>query len=130
MKTTFAKLSLLSLLATGLSAIALLAGCSGNTPTRNRDVAVGTVIGAGAGALVGADSGNSGTGAVVGGATGAVVGSLVTDEKNNAEVIEAQQEILTRQQAEIERQRRELKDLERQQYHNDKLRQYERRAVE
>ena len=59
-----------------LSALALLAGCE-SMSARERGTAQGAGIGAVAGALIGAATGNSGgQGAVLGGAVGAVAGNL------------------------------------------------------
>jgi hypothetical protein len=60
--------------------------------------------------------------------TGAVAGGMVGSEAKTAdEIIEQQEEILRRQTKEIERQNREIEDLRRQEYHNQRLREFEGR---
>lgn len=110
--------------------LVVLSACSTNTPSQNADIATGAVLGGTAGAVVGNELGHTGTGAVVGATTGALVGNIASQGASNAEQIEAQREILKRQQAEIDRQRRELRDLERQRFHNERLRRYEAEVSE
>lgn len=62
-----------TVLVTGL---VLLGGCA-EMDHRQRSTATGAAIGAGAGAIIGNQSGNPITGAVIGGAAGAVVGNQV-----------------------------------------------------
>ena len=64
---------IMTTLATG---IMLLNGCA-EMDTRQRSTATGAVVGAGAGAIIGNQSGNPVTGAVVGGAAGALIGNQV-----------------------------------------------------
>jgi uncharacterized protein YcfJ len=63
----------LALLATGF---VLLSGCA-EMDQRQRATVTGGAIGAGAGAIIGNQSGNPVTGAVVGGAAGALIGNQV-----------------------------------------------------
>lgn len=62
----------------GLGLMGLLAGCE-TTPTQEGAV-IGGALGAGAGAIIGNQSGHSGTGALIGGAAGALTGALVGDQ--------------------------------------------------
>jgi hypothetical protein len=61
----------------------LLAGCSGMTDTQQRATS-GTLIGAGAGAALGAIGGNAGLGAVAGAGAG-LVGGLLVDKAKKSE---------------------------------------------
>jgi len=72
-------LSLVVLFATGLLA---LNGCA-EMDQRQRSTVTGGAIGAGAGAIVGNQSGNPVTGAVVGGAAGALIGNQVGRSREN-----------------------------------------------
>ena len=67
------KLAVITTLVTG---IVFLSGCA-EMDTRQRSTATGAVVGAGAGAIIGNQSGNPVTGAVIGGAAGALVGNQV-----------------------------------------------------
>jgi uncharacterized protein YcfJ len=75
------KLSYLVLIATGLIAIS---GCA-EMDQRQRSTVTGGAIGAGAGAIIGNQSGNPVTGAVVGGAAGALIGNQVGRSRENSE---------------------------------------------
>ena len=76
--------------------------------------------------MVGHETGNTGAGVAIGAASGAIVGGAVGAEEDKAELKSLEQEeTLRRQQIEIQRQQRELEDIKRQQYHDQKFRKYE-----
>jgi outer membrane lipoprotein SlyB len=100
----------------GIILVVLFTGCSEPLTTREKGAAVGTVSGAGLGAIIGSATGNAGAGAGIGAAVGLLGGALIGDQmqarqKQDAEV----QRRIEAQQAEIERQRRELEQLKAQQ---------------
>jgi hypothetical protein len=91
-------------------------GCSEPLTTREKGAAIGTFSGAGLGAIIGSATGNAGAGAGIGAAVGLLGGALIGDQmqarqKQDDEV----QRRMAAQQAEIERQQRELDQLKRQQ---------------
>ena len=91
-------------------------GCSEPLTTREKGAAIGTFTGAGLGAIIGSATGNAGAGAGIGAAVGLLGGALIGDQmqarqKQDDEV----QRRMAAQQAEIERQQRELDQLKRQQ---------------
>jgi len=91
-------------------------GCSEPLSTREKGAIVGTATGAGLGAIIGSATGNAGAGAGIGAAVGLLGGALIGDqmqarEKQDAEV----QRRIQAQQAEIDRQQRELDQIKRQQ---------------
>ena len=95
--------------------------------TPGERVATGTIggaaAGAGLGAAVGAQTGDAGVGAAIGAGAGALTGaayaaSVSPDEREFA----VENEALMRQQIEMERQNREIEDLQRQRYYDDRLR--------
>jgi outer membrane lipoprotein SlyB len=91
-------------------------GCSEPLTTREKGAAIGTLGGAGLGAIIGSATGNAGAGAGIGAAIGFVGGALIGDQmqarqKQDEEV----QRGMQAQQAEIERQQRELNQLKAQQ---------------
>jgi outer membrane lipoprotein SlyB len=98
-----------------LSALLLslfLLGCSEPLTTREKGAAIGTVGGAGLGAIIGSATGNAGAGAGIGAAVGLLGGAVIGDQmqarqKQDAEV----QRQIEAQQAEIDRQQRELNQL-------------------
>jgi len=100
----------------GIVLAVLLIGCSEPLTTREKGAAIGTVGGAGVGAIIGSATGNAGAGAGIGAAVGLLGGALIGDQmqarqKQDAEV----QRQMQAQQAEIERQERELNQLKAQQ---------------
>jgi hypothetical protein len=100
----------------GIVLAVLLIGCSEPLTTREKGAAIGTGGGAGVGAIIGSATGNAGAGAGIGAAVGLLGGALIGDqmqarEKQDAEV----QRQIQVQQAEIERQQRELNQLKAQQ---------------
>lgn len=94
-----------------------LAGCSGQPlTTREKGTLAGGALGAGTGAIIGAAVGAPGAGAAIGGALGAAGGALAGNELQNQETLqEASQARLEEQQKLIDQQRRELRELKRQQ---------------
>lgn len=102
-----------------LSAVVLaisFLGCSEPLTTREKGAAIGTLGGAGLGAIIGSATGYAGAGAGIGAAMGLLGGALIGDQmqarqKQDEEV----QRQLAAQQAEIERQQRELEQLKAQQ---------------
>src|SRR5437764_5315935 len=91
-------------------------GCSGGPmSTREKGAGIGAVGGAAAGGLVGAAVGHPGAGAAVGGALGLGAGALVGDQMQGQENTNyQQQQQINRNQADIERNRREIKWQQRQ----------------
>jgi uncharacterized protein YcfJ len=104
---------------TTVSAIVLAVGflgCSEPLTTREKGAAIGTVTGAGLGAIIGSATGNAGAGAGIGAAVGLLGGALIGDQLQARQNQEAEiQRRMDAQQAEIDRQQRELEQLRRQQ---------------
>jgi uncharacterized protein YcfJ len=101
--------------AAALALAVIVSGCSQPLSTREKSTLAGGGIGAATGAIIGAAVGNPGAGAAIGGALGAGTGVLVGDQLQKHDVQEAEQRHeLGQQEREIERQRAELKRLERQ----------------
>jgi phage tail tape-measure protein len=91
-------------------------GCSESLTTREKGAAIGTFSGAALGGIIGAATGNAGAGAGIGAAVGLLGGAVIGDQlqarqKQDEEV----QRHMAAQQAEIERQQRELDQLKAQQ---------------
>lgn len=104
----------------GFFAVVLLAGvvgCSGGPlTTREKGAGIGTVGGAAVGAIIGAAVGAPGVGAAVGGTLGLGAGALIGDQLQGQEQKQAdQQRQINTNQAELDRQRRELEQLKKQQ---------------
>jgi len=93
-----------------------LGGCAGgNLTTREKGAGIGALGGAALGGIIGAAVGAPGVGAAVGGTLGLGAGALVGDQLQGQEIKQAdQQKQMDSNQAEIERQRRELEKLRRQ----------------
>jgi len=105
--------------ATPIGAILLtmcFSGCSEPLTTREKGAAIGTVGGAGLGAIIGSATGNAGAGAGIGAAVGLLGGAVIGDQMQSRQKQdeELQRRIAT-QQAEIDRQERELNQLKAQQ---------------
>jgi outer membrane lipoprotein SlyB len=84
--------------------------------TREKGAAIGTFSGAGLGAIIGSATGNAGAGAGIGAAVGLVGGALIGDQMQARQKYDEDlQRRMAAQGAEIERQARELEQLERQQ---------------
>ena len=87
-------------------------GCSEPLSTREKSAAVGTIGGAGLGAIIGSFSGNAGAGAGIGAAVGLVGGALIGNEKQKKQKKEEEQRRETeRINAEIRRQQAEIDRL-------------------
>lgn len=106
MKRFFVRLFALALLAT-------VAGCSGGALTsREKGAGIGAVGGAAVGGIIGAAVGAPGVGAAVGGTLGLGAGALVGDQLQGQDHKQAdQQRQINANQAELERQRREIETL-------------------
>jgi phage tail tape-measure protein len=93
----------------------LLAGCAGgDLTTREKGAGIGALGGAAAGGLIGAAVGHPGIGAAVGGGLGLGAGALVGDQLQGQQNQNYRQdEEIRRNQAEINRQRNELNQLQR-----------------
>jgi outer membrane lipoprotein SlyB len=91
-------------------------GCSGGAlTTREKGAGIGALGGAAVGGIIGAAVGHPGTGAAIGGALGLGTGALVGDQVQGQEVRqEDQQRQIDQNQAEIDRQRRDLERLKKQ----------------
>jgi phage tail tape-measure protein len=103
----------------GLSVLCMLAGaggCSGGSlTTREKGAGIGALGGAAAGGAIGAAVGSPGAGAAIGGVLGLGAGALIGDQMQGQENRQAdQQRQIDTNQAEIERQRRELERLKQQ----------------
>jgi phage tail tape-measure protein len=103
----------------GICAVIVLAtsvGCSGGAlTTREKGAGIGAVGGAATGGIIGAAVGAPGVGAAVGGALGLGAGALVGDQLQGQENRQAdQQRQINSNQAELDRQRRELERLKKQ----------------
>jgi hypothetical protein len=91
------------------------------------DIGGGAALGAGLGAVVGSESGNTATGAAIGAASGGAVGGLIggPSRENVESKLSANEELLRRQQVELDRQHREFEALKRQQYYDRQLEKFE-----
>ena len=103
----------------GLFAVVLLAGmvgCSGGAlTTREKGAGIGAIGGAAVGGIIGAAVGSPGIGAAVGGTLGLGAGALIGDQMQGQEQKQAdQQRQINTNQAEEDRQRRELEQLKKQ----------------
>ena len=91
-------------------------GCSEPLTTREKGAAIGTFTGAGLGAIIGSATGNAGAGAGIGAAVGLIGGALIGDQMQARQKQDDDtQRRMAAQQAEIDRQRRELDQLKAQQ---------------
>ena len=88
------KPTLFSVLVLCSVALFALLGCE-TTPTQDGAV-IGGVLGAGAGAIIGNQSGHSGEGALIGAAGGALVGALAGDQVDEARKGQGQPEPVQR----------------------------------
>jgi hypothetical protein len=91
-------------------------GCAGGElTTREKGAGIGALGGAAAGGIIGAAVGHPGAGAAIGGALGLGSGVLVGDQLQGQQNRQSdQQRQMDANQAEIERQRKELEQLRRQ----------------
>jgi uncharacterized protein YqgC (DUF456 family) len=92
------------------------ASCSGGSlTTREKGAGIGALGGAAAGGAIGAAVGRPGVGAAVGGALGLGAGALIGDQLQGQEMKQTeQQRQIDANQAELDRQRRDLERLKRQ----------------
>jgi len=100
-------------------ALILLMGtiaCSGGPlTTREKGAGIGALGGAAVGGIIGAAVGAPGVGAAVGGTLGLGAGALVGDQLQGQDQKQAdQQRQINTNQAELDRQRRELEELKKQ----------------
>jgi phage tail tape-measure protein len=105
---------------TALFGVVLLAssiGCSGGSlTTREKGAGIGALGGAAVGGIIGAAVGHPGAGAAIGGALGLGTGALVGDQLQGQEIKQAdQQKQINTNQAELDRQRREIEEMKKQQ---------------
>lgn len=91
-------------------------GCAGGSlSTREKGAGIGALGGAAAGGIIGAAVGHPGAGAAIGGVLGLGTGALVGDQLQGQDIKQTdQQRQIDSNQAELERQRRELEQLRRQ----------------
>jgi uncharacterized protein YcfJ len=91
-------------------------GCSEPLTTREKGAVYGTLGGAGLGAIIGSATGNAGAGAGIGAAVGLLGGALIGDQMQARQKQDEDiQRRMQAQQAEIDRQQRELDRLKAQQ---------------
>lgn len=105
--------------ATPIGAILLImffSGCSEPLTTREKGAAIGSLGGAGLGAIIGSATGNAGAGAGIGAAVGLLGGAVIGDQMQARQKQDEElQRRIAAQQAEIDRQERELNQLKAQQ---------------
>jgi outer membrane lipoprotein SlyB len=92
-----------------------MAGCAGGAlTTREKGAGIGALGGAAAGGLIGAAVRRPGLGAAIGGGLGLGAGALIGDQLQGREnQAYEQDQAISRNQQEIERQRRELDNIRR-----------------
>ncbi len=101
-----------------------LNACS-NNPTPEQGAVVGGVTGAGVGAVVGNQYGSSLGGAAIGAAAGAATGAVVGSQTNDKQqVIDYQQEQLRLQQQQMYEQGKEVNQIKRQKYWDQRLQEH------
>ena len=93
-----------------------VAGCSGGQlSTREKGAGIGALGGAAVGGIIGATVGHPGAGAAIGGALGLGAGALVGDQMQGQEQKQTeQQRQIDVNQAELDRQKRDLEKLKKQ----------------
>src|SRR5881409_4221718 len=99
-----------------LTALIAGSGCSGGElTTREKGAGIGSLGGAAAGGIIGAAVGHPGAGAAIGGALGLGAGALVGDQLLGQEQRQSdQQRQIDANQAELDRQRRDLERVKKQ----------------
>src|SRR5437660_4284680 len=108
LKRQFVLLAMIIAIVTG-------AGCSAPLTTREKGAGIGALGGAAAGGIIGAAVGHPGAGAAIGGALGLGAGALVGDQMQGQEIRQSdQQRQIDTNQAELDRQRRELERVKQQ----------------
>jgi phage tail tape-measure protein len=99
-----------------IAVVTTTVGCSGGSlTTREKGAGIGALGGAAAGGLIGAAVGRPGAGAAIGGVLGLGTGALVGDQlqgQDNRQI--EQQRQIDANQAELDRQRRELEMIRKQ----------------
>ena len=102
-----------STITVGFCLLSAVAGCSsGGLTTREKGAGIGALGGAAVGGIIGAAVGRPGAGAAIGGALGLGSGALVGDQLQGQEQKQSeQQRQIDANQAELERQRRDLEGL-------------------
>ena len=99
----------------------VIASCSESI---NRDISTGAgaVVGGGVGAAIGDQLGNSVVGIAVGAITGGLIGGVVGHEADVSKLnVKGQEETILKQEKELLRQRRDIEDIQRQQYHDKRF---------
>jgi outer membrane lipoprotein SlyB len=93
-----------------------IVGCSGGSlTTREKGAGIGALGGAAVGGIIGSTVGAPGAGAAIGGALGLGAGALIGDQMQGQEMKQAdQQRQIDANQAELDRQRRELERVKKQ----------------
>jgi outer membrane lipoprotein SlyB len=90
-------------------------GCSTPLSTREKGAGIGALGGAAAGGIIGAATGHAGAGAAIGGLLGLGAGALVGDQLQGQEQKQTeQQRQIDQNQDELERQRKDLDKMKRQ----------------
>ena len=105
-----------SMITVSLFLFSAIVGCSGGgLTTREKGAGIGALGGAAAGGLIGAAVGRPGAGAAIGGVLGLGSGALVGDQLLGQEQRQAdQQRQIDANQAELDRQSRDLERLRKQ----------------
>jgi phage tail tape-measure protein len=105
-----------SIITVSLFFLSAMVGCSGGgLTTREKGAGIGALGGAAAGGLIGAAVGRPGAGAAIGGVLGLGSGALVGDQLQGQEQRQVdQQRQIDANQAELDRQRRDLERLKKQ----------------
>ena len=105
-----------SMIIVSLCLCSAIVGCSGGgLTTREKGAGIGALGGAAAGGLIGAAVGRPGAGAAIGGVLGLGSGALVGDQLQGQEQRQADQpRQIDANQAELDRQRRDLERLRKQ----------------
>jgi outer membrane lipoprotein SlyB len=106
----------ISMITVSLFLFSATLGCSGGgLTTREKGAGIGALGGAAVGGIIGAAVGRPGAGAAIGGALGLGSGALVGDQLLGQEQKQAdQQRQIDANQAELDRQRRDLERLRKQ----------------
>jgi uncharacterized protein YqgC (DUF456 family) len=101
---------------TGVLLLISIVGCSGGAlTTREKGAGIGALGGAAIGGIIGSTVGAPGAGAAIGGALGLGAGALIGDQMQGQEQKQAdQQRQIDANQAELERQRRDLERVKKQ----------------
>lgn len=99
-----------------------MAGCARDLTPTEQGTLVGAGVGGGMGAVVGSAVGSPGAGVAIGGVSGGALGAFIGQETESSDARMAQmQEVVRRQQQELDRQEREIQDLKRQREANAEL---------